>query len=71
MINQEIEFMNETKTAASGYRWVVLLVFSIINAVMQVQWLTFAPVAREARLVYGVTALQIDLLSMIFMGCLF
>ena len=67
-INQEIEFMNETKTAASGYRWVVLLVFSIINAVMQVQWLTFAPVAREARLVYGVTALQIDLLSMIFMG---
>ncbi len=35
---------------------------------MQVQWLTFAPVAREARLVYGVTALQIDLLSMIFMG---
>ncbi len=60
--------MNAAKTEASGYRWVVLFVFSIINAVMQIQWLTFAPVAREARLVYGVTALQIDLLSMIFMG---
>jgi len=60
--------MNALKNAAPGYRWVVLFVFSIINAVMQIQWLTFAPVAREARLVYGATALQIDLLSMIFMG---
>jgi len=60
--------MNEIPAKASGYRWVVLLVFSIINAVMQIQWLTFAPVAREARLFYGVTAMQIDLLSMIFMG---
>jgi len=59
--------MDGKPTQASGYRWVVLLVFSIINAVMQIQWLTFAPIAREARLVYGVTALQIDLLSMIFM----
>ena len=60
--------MNDIPAKASGYRWVVLLVFSIINAVMQIQWLTFAPVAREARLFYGVTAMQIDLLSMIFMG---
>jgi len=35
---------------------------------MQLQWLTFAPIAREARLVYEATPLQIDLLSMIFMG---
>ncbi len=60
--------MNNQSNKAAGYRWVVLLVFSVINAVMQIQWLTFAPVAREARLVYGVTALQIDFLSMIFMG---
>ncbi len=60
--------MHEINAKVSGYRWVVLFVFSIINAVMQIQWLTFAPVAREARLVYGVTALQIDFLSMIFMG---
>jgi len=50
------------------YRWVVLAVFSIVNAIIQLQWLTFAPIAREARLFYGVSALNIDLLSMIFMG---
>ncbi len=60
--------MNETTMKASGYRWVVLFVFSVINAVMQMQWLTFAPIAREARLFYSVSALQIDVLSMIFMG---
>ena len=65
---EAIDSMDEIRTEPSGYRWVVLFVFSIINAVMQIQWLTFAPVAREARLVYGVTALQIDLLSIIFMG---
>ncbi len=59
--------MNETNVKVYGYRWVVLLVFSIINAVMQIQWLTFAPIAREARLVYDASALQIDFLSLIFM----
>ena len=50
-----------------GYRWVVLAVFAVINAVVQMQWLTFAPIAREARIFYGATALQIDFLSMLFM----
>jgi nitrate/nitrite transporter NarK len=60
--------MNESTMKAPGYRWVVLFVFSLINAVMQMQWLTFAPIAREAKLFYGVSALQIDALSMIFMA---
>jgi sugar phosphate permease len=50
-----------------GYRWVVLLVVAIINMVIQMQWLTFAPVAREARVFYQATPLQIDFLSMLFM----
>ncbi|TAL33134.1 MAG: MFS transporter [Spirochaetes bacterium] len=50
-----------------GYRWVILAVYALINAVMQIQWLTFAPIAREAREAYNATALQIDLLSMVFM----
>ena len=45
----------------------VLFVFSLVTVAIQVQWLTFAPIAREARLFYGATALQIDLLSMSFM----
>lgn len=52
---------------ASGYRWVVLLVYSIITVVIQMQWLTFAPIAREARIFYQATPLQIDLLSLVFM----
>jgi len=52
---------------ASGYRWVVLLVFSLVTVVIQMQWLTFAPIAREARVFYQATPLQIDLLSLVFM----
>jgi MFS family permease len=50
-----------------GYRWVVLLVVSVINLVIQMQWLTFAPIAREARVFYQATPMQIDFLSMLFM----
>ncbi len=60
--------MEEKSTGVFGYRWVVLLVFALISAVIQIQWLTFAPIAREARLFYGVSALAIDFLSLIFMG---
>jgi MFS family permease len=51
-----------------GYRWIILLVYCFINMIIQMQWLTFAPVAREARVVYHATAFQIDLLSMTFMA---
>jgi sugar phosphate permease len=49
------------------YRWVVLAAFCAITAVMQLQWLTFAPIARQARAVYGVSGLAVDLLSLSFM----
>ncbi len=60
--------MEKKNTGVYGYRWVVLLVFALISAVIQIQWLTFAPIAREARLFYDVSALAIDFLSLIFMG---
>ncbi|MDA8139939.1 MAG: MFS transporter [Desulfobacteraceae bacterium] len=50
-----------------GYRWVILLFFFLINALIQVQWITFAPITSEAVAFYKVSALQIDLLSLIFM----
>jgi MFS family permease len=50
-----------------SYRWVVLLVYFLLNALMQVQWITFAPITSEAVAFYHVPALQIDLLSLIFM----
>jgi len=51
-----------------GYRWVVLAVFVAINIVVQIQWLSFAPIAKAAQSIYGVSALQIDFFSIIFLA---
>jgi sugar phosphate permease len=63
--------MNQGETSGNykvyGYRWIVLIAYSIITMLIQIQWLTFAPVAREAKNFYAVSSFQIDLLSMIFM----
>jgi len=59
--------MTHSEFKVYGYRWVVLLVFFLINALMQIQWITFAPITSEAVVFYGVEAIHIDLLSMIFM----
>lgn len=48
-------------------RWGVLLAYSLVTLVLQLEWLTFAPIASEARAVYGVDAFGIDLLSLVFM----
>jgi sugar phosphate permease len=57
----------EVQYKVYGYRWIVLLVFILITIIIQMQWLTFAPIARQARAVYNATAPEIDLLSEIFM----
>jgi len=36
----------------SSYRWVVLAAFSLISIVVQLQWLTHAPIARAAAVFY-------------------
>ena len=50
-----------------GYRWVVLGAFMFINMTIQVLWITYAPITGPAAEFYGVTDLQIGLLSMAFM----
>jgi len=59
--------MEQSGIKVYGYRWVVLLVYFLINVLMQAQWITFAPITSEAVVFYKVPALQIDLLSIIFM----
>ncbi len=49
------------------YRWVVLIVFMLANAMIQVHWVVFAPITSEAAAFYGVTPLKIGLLSMVYM----
>jgi len=50
-----------------GYRWVVLGVFALLNALVQMNWITFAAVTGDAADFYGVPVLNIGLLSMMFM----
>lgn len=49
------------------YRWVVLAVFMFINVTIQTLWIAYAPITGPAAKFYGVTDLQIGLLSMSFM----
>jgi len=50
------------------YRWVIIAVFAVINIVVQLQWLSFAPIAKAAQSVYGVSALQVDFFSIIYLA---
>ena len=59
--------MEQSEIKVYGYRWVILAVYFLINVLMQVQWITFAPITSEAVTFYNVSPLQIDLLSLIFM----
>jgi len=59
--------MEQVKYKVYGYRWIVLLVYAFIQAVMQILWITFAPITGDAAAFYQVTALQIGFLAMSFM----
>ena len=59
--------MVHEKVKVYGYRWVALLGFSLIQGMMQILWITFAPITGEAAKFYNVTPLQIGFLSMVFM----
>jgi sugar phosphate permease len=59
--------MAEKEIKVYGYRWVVLGVFFLINLVMQLHWITFAPITIESATFYNVDKLSIGMLSMIFM----
>lgn len=50
-----------------GYRWVVLGAFMLANLAVQMLWIAYAPVTELASRYYGVSELQIGLLSMTFM----
>ena len=54
------------------YRWVILLIFMLINMVVQIQWLAHAAVARPAAIFYEgqfdpASFFNIDFLAMVYM----
>ncbi len=59
--------MPESHYKVYPYRWVVLAVFMLINLVIQILWISYAPITGMAASYYGVSDLQIGLLAMSFM----
>ncbi len=59
--------MAEKNYKVYGYRWVILIVFMLVNMAIQILWISFASIGGEAAKFYGVTDLNIGFLSMIFM----
>lgn len=60
--------MSQNPTKLYPYRWVVLFAYIVITATICLQWLTYAPIARDAKEFYQVSPIQIDLLSLVFLG---
>ncbi|MCD4721003.1 MAG: MFS transporter [Desulfobacula sp.] len=50
-----------------GYRWVVLIVFALIQFGFHTLWSTFLPITGDASAFYNVTPLAIGFLAMMFM----
>ncbi|MCL5275264.1 MAG: MFS transporter [Chloroflexi bacterium] len=59
--------MQQTQFKVYGYRWVVLLAFMAVAGVNQLLWITFASITTGAVRFYGVSDLEIGILSLIFM----
>ena len=59
--------MEEQTVKLYPYRWVVLAVFMLINVMVQVLWICYAPIATQAAAAYGVKREDIDLLANMFM----
>jgi MFS family permease len=59
--------MEEQSVKLYPYRWVVLAVFMLINVMVQVLWIGYAPIATLAAAAYGVKREDIDLLANLFM----
>ncbi len=59
--------MNASGIKLYGYRWVVLAVFALLNAVVQLNWIAFAPITVDCMALYNTSAFWIVLLSMVYM----
>ena len=59
--------MEDREIRIYSYRWVVLVVFSLLLVLDIMLWLTFAPITGDAARFYGVTPMKIGFLSMISM----
>jgi MFS family permease len=61
------KIMDNDKITLYPYRWIVITSFALLNAVVQMNWIAFAPVTTQAAAFYKVSEMKIGLLSMSYM----
>jgi MFS family permease len=59
--------MADSRVTLYPWRWVVLAAFMLINVMVQVLWICYAPVATIAAAAYGVGRADVDLLANLFL----
>ena len=59
--------MADFKVKLYPYRWVVLATFMLINVMVQILWICYAPVETLAAASYGVRRDDVDLLANLFL----
>ena len=59
--------MAESEVKIYPYRWVVLAAFMLVNVMVQVLWICYAPIASIAAAAYGVKKDDVDLLANLFL----
>ena len=59
--------MNEDKIQVYRYRWVILILFMLVNICSQILWISYATVTLKATSYYNVSEFEILFLSTIFM----
>ena len=57
----------ETQVRVYPYRWVVLAAFMAVNLTIQLLWISYAPVTTTASRYFGVGAVAVGALAMVFM----
>ena len=57
----------ETQVRVYAYRWVVLAAFMAVNLTIQLLWISYAPVTTTASRYFGVGAVEVGALAMVFM----
>jgi len=61
------DIVTDSQVKLYPWRWVVLAAFMLINVMVQVLWICYAPVASLAATSYGVQRADVDLLANLFL----
>jgi MFS family permease len=66
-LNEKFEHEKMTEESALPYRWVILIIFMLVNISGQLLWISYAPVTLESVAFYNVAEFQILLMSTSFL----